>query len=166
MAVDYDTVTIEMPSGDTFEIKGNIRVSTPSRTNWTANVGGSERIVNTSGSVKAQVYLGFGTGEHRWRIRFVEWEGSTNQWAGASSSAPAIKKMQILNHSLTHETVDSRNPIKITWGEYSADGMFQPFYAVPAEPAPEFNPDEPSVFSGEIEFLEAVQLDQALHVLP
>lgn len=122
-------------------------------------------------SRRDEVKIDGGAGVAGLRIDFDGWEGSDAQWgssaaAGLSRTSATgqspIQQISVLFHYLIESNIDSTNPAKLEWGEFSDAGLYDPLQVAPEEPTLPKSREESSSFSGSITFVSVSDLSNSL----
>lgn len=175
-----------------FEFR-NYRLEQRIRSGFLVGGGGSQvrqtiqdKIAETNGiSQYKDFFVNEGTGERVIAMQFraaagdtadtVTW-GDPNESQGTIANATdqgPFERMQVLEHYLAALSEDSRNPITLRFGGYDSGDLFDSgdlntdsLNVVLENPTLTYEPrEEPSGFSGELTFLEAVADDAVISAI-
>lgn len=162
-----------------FHMVGNLEIQPGLRTGFIVDgQGGSVNSVIASllgdGQSKRQAfYLDLGGGAHVVEIQFRGWEGATVdgsnlQWGNDASQSKTqasatgqdpLTQIDVLMRYLTIAEIDSRNPATLEYGEYSADGLYDPLDVVVEGPTmTDAAQDGPSYYDGTMTCISTADL--------
>jgi len=93
----------------------------------------------------------------------VQWgntgDPDTNTYADATGDHP-LSQLNLLEQYLRHIKIDSNAPATLQYGEFSADGKFEPLAVVLEGPQFNRSHDRSSSFDGNMTMIEAATLDE------
>jgi hypothetical protein len=127
-----------------------------------------DRVIGDDGQ-RAGFNLDIGGGAEVATIDFRSFEGSTGRWGDGTSNDQADaegdsvqRQISVLFQYLRTGTYDSRNAIKLEWGEFSDPGVYEALNVTFEEPTLTFDADEQtSAFDGSITFVSTRSIEEA-----
>lgn len=161
-----------------FEMAGNMDLSPGERTGYL--IGGRGSNINAvfsstfaeGNSKKKGVHLNLGGGARTVGLQFWVWEGSSFQWgndankgkteASATGQDP-LTQIDVLVRYITVGEIDSRNPAKLEYGEYSDSGLYEPMDVVIEEPQLTRTAQDGSWATGQMTCVSTVDINSILH---
>lgn len=162
-----------------FHMKGNAEITPGQRTGYI--VGGAGGNINAffgsllGGGQSRQkgIFLGAGGGTRMWQVSFRQWEGSDLQWGDTGNGGTAtdatgedpITQIDVMLEYLSTADIDSRAPATLEYGEHWSGGRFDPVDVVIEQPQMTNAAEDGSWFDGDITFLNAADLREALDAL-
>ena len=159
-----------------FHFTGNLEVTPSLRTGYLIGGRGSavnnilSQAVGAGESKRKQFFLEAGGGAHTVEVNFSGWEGSET-WgdpdepvgskANATGEQP-VSQIDVLMQYLITAQIDSTNPAKLEYGEYSSSGRFEPLDVVIEGPQMTRAAEDGSWFDGTITFIAAADIRELL----
>jgi len=190
MTEKYATLTLQGdPDGDgveetgTFQFGGNLQITPSLRTGFLA--GGTQsqlnsviaNLIDAGESQNQQFFVDAGAGAHAIEIQFRGWEGAQDsagnplKWGDSgdpgqltatdATAASPISQICVFMQYLLTGTIDSRNPATLEWGEWAADGLYEPLNVVPEGPELTRAAEDGSWFEGTLTLISAADLQDA-----
>ena len=175
-----------------FVMSGDLTITLSTERNYVFRTGGtassltalvSEYYEGASGNQfgkgdgkRKQFFVDAGGGQHVVEVDFTGWEGSDNQWgntgdasqltAADATGEPAATQMQVLDRYLQVATISSASPAMLSFGEYSAEGVYDPIDVVIEQPTATFDPERgTSIYDGSLRFIEVGSFDAAIDAI-
>jgi len=170
-----DYIEWKLPDDTVYRARGNIKFTEIQQPKEIAGgfsdfLSAVERVfhLGTDASPKSKASLSVGSGTRRFATVFEQWEGSSDQWGGVSTSTNAVTKMQIFADDMANQVFDSMSPLTLSFGEYSTAGSLTPLTVAPRNDLEYMYDvtDNPAVFTGRLEFVELVAASDVGHDLP
>lgn len=170
MALTQNTVRMELPNGDVYEALGNVRFEERQQTQYVLDGLGSVGAIANAGlgqSTTAKPRVGVGAGTRTFIVRFDSWEGDTSEWGGLTAGRHAAAKAQHLGDALASVRFSSDNTATLSYGEYSSGGDLSPLSVTLGEADLPYDTTEgTSTFTGNITWVETLNVDQLVHEAP
>lgn len=181
------------PTTGVFHFYGDIEVDEQIRTGFVVGARGSSVnavIQDSAGAGEPKrkgAHVDIGGGQHALQLQFRGWEGATDadgeplQWGDdpepgvsetSATGADATTQVNIFNHYLRVGTFDSRNPIRVRYGEFS-DGTYADengvlddhLSCVVESPSLKRDAEEGTTFTGSLTFVETLTASDAIDAI-